>query len=189
MRNTLSFLFVLLFAFAFNNTAISQDKKAPASPKATVSHSIGVDGNITIAYSSPAVKGRKIWGELVPYGMEKGNKYSNNKDFPWRAGANENTTIEFSKDVKVEGKAIPAGKYSIHTIPSQSNWTVIFNKVNNEWGSYKYDAAQDALRITVKPVTAPMTEWLSYGFDNYTGDGVTAYLQWEKLRVPFKVTL
>lgn len=183
-------VFSFLLIFSLMQPAVAQEKKAPASPKATVSQSIGTDGMITIAYSRPSVKGREVYGKIVPYGMEKGNQYSNNKDFPWRAGANENTTFEVNQNVKINGKPLPAGKYSIHMIPAQnSDWTLIFNKVSNEWGSYKYDQGQDALRVTTKPIAAPMTEMLSYGFDEYKGNATTAYLQWEKLRVPFTVEL
>ena len=156
---------------------------------ASVSQTIGVDTVITFDYSRPGVKERTIWGELVPYGLTPGNKYSEEKPFPWRAGANEKTTIAVSSDVLVDGKSLPAGKYSIHMIPSEKDWIVIFNKVSEGWGSYDYDEAEDALRLTVTPVAAPFEEWMRFGFDDLAGTSAVAFLQWEKLKVPFTIAL
>ena len=170
--------------------ASAQNGQVRASPKATTSQTLGADTEITFAYSRPAVKQREVWGGLVPYGMEEGNQYSNNKPFPWRAGANENTTVTFSKDVTVEGESLPAGTYSLHMIPAENeDWTVIFNKVTDGWGSYTYDETQDALRINVSPEDAPMQEWLTFGFDDMTESSTEAYLHWEKLKVPFAIAL
>jgi hypothetical protein len=167
----------------------AQGDKVRKSLKASVTQRLGVDTDITIDYSRPGVKGRKIWGDLVPYGMYPGNKSSNNKPYPWRAGANENTTIEFNKPVKIEGKELPAGKYGIHMIPSETTWTIIFSKKNAEWGSFSYDEKNDALRVTVTPVKAPFEEWLTFGFDDLAGTSATAFLHWEELKVPFKIEL
>ena len=179
---SLALLLVLPSAFA-------QGNKIPASLKASVTQRLGMDGDITIEYSRPGVKGRKIWGDLVPFGLAPGTKYSNDKPFPWRAGANENTTIEFKKDVLVEGKPLPAGKYGIHMIPSEKEWIIIFSKKNSEWGSYTYNQEEDALRVTVTPVKAPHQEWLTFGFDDLAGTSATAYLHWEQLKVPFNIKL
>lgn len=160
-----------------------------ASLKASVTQRLGTDTDITITYSRPGVKGRKIWGGLVPFGMAPGNRYSKDKPFPWRAGANENTTIEFNKDLLIEGKPLPAGKYGIHMIPSEKDWIIIFSKNNSAWGSFTYDQSEDALRITVTPVKAPFEEWLTYGFDDLAGTSATAYLHWAELKVPFKIQL
>jgi hypothetical protein len=170
-------------------TAFAQGNKIPASLKASVSQRLGTDVDITIEYSRPGVKGRKIWGDLVPFGLNPGNKYSNNKPYPWRVGANENTTIEFKKDILVEGKPLPAGKYGIHMIPSEKDWTIIFSKKNDAWGSFDYNQEQDALRVTVTPVKAPHQEWMMFGFDDLAGTSATAYLHWEQLKVPFKIKL
>lgn len=167
----------------------SQEGEIPASLKASVMQALGVDGKITIEYSRPGVKGRKIWGGLVPYGLAPGNEYSENRPFPWRAGANENTTFESNKDLLVEGKPLPAGKYGLHMIPGQKEWIVIFSKNNSAWGSFSYKQEEDALRITVKPVKAPHQEWLVYGFDALAGTSATAYLHWEELKVPFRIEL
>ena len=181
----LSFVLLLFFVTA----AQGQQKKKPRlSLKAGVFQRIGIDTDINISYSRPGVKGRKIWGGLVPYGLAPGDNESHNKPFPWRGGANECTTIEFSKDVTVDGNKLPAGKYSVQFIPEPKEWTVIFNKNTKLWGSFDYDKKDDALRIKVTPVEAPFQEWLSYGFDNLAGTSCTAYLRWEKLKVPFNIS-
>ncbi len=185
----LGLVVVLAVGFAMSDTAFAQDKKVRASLHASVSQTIGIETVVTFDFSRPGVKGRKIWGELVPYGLNPGNKYSKEKPFPWRAGANEMTTIEVSGDVMVNGKALPAGKYGVHMIPSENEWTVIFNKVNEGWGSYAYDEAEDALRLMVKPVAASFEEWLRFGFDDLAGTSAVAFLQWEKLKVPFTISV
>ena len=185
----LGLVVVLVVGFAVSSTAFAQEKKVRASLPASVSQTIGVDTEITFNFSRPGVKERTIWGELVPYGLAPGNKYSEEKPFPWRAGANEKTTIVLSSDVTVDGKPLPAGKYSIHMIPSEKDWIVIFNKASEGWGSYDYDEAQDALRVTVTPVEAPFEEWMRFGFDDLAGTSAVAFLQWEKLKVPFTIAV
>ena len=182
-------LFLSLAMLLALPSAFAQGAKVPASLKASVTQRLGTDVDITIAYSRPGVKGRKIWGELVPFGLTPGNKYSDNKPYPWRAGANENTTIEFNKNILVEGKPLPAGKYGIHMIPSEKDWIIIFSKKNDSWGSFKYSEAEDALRVTVTPVKTAQQEWLMFGFDDLAGTSATAYLNWEQLKVPFKIAL
>lgn len=181
-------LLCLSLLFFVTTTKAQQGNKPRLSLKAGVFQRIGVDTDINISYSRPGVKGRKIWGGLVPYGLAPGNQESHNKPFPWRGGANECTTIEFSKDVMVNGNKLPAGKYSIQFIPDPKQWTVIFNKNTKLWGSFEYDQKDDALRINVIPEEVPFHEWLSYGFDNLNGTSCTAYMEWEKLRVPFNVS-
>jgi len=186
---TLGLVLVLALLLALPSASLAQGKKIPASLRATVTQKLGTDAVITIDYSRPGVKGRKIWGGLVPYGMNPGNQYSKNKPFPWRAGADQNTTIEFNKDVLIEGRALPAGKYGIHIIPGEKEWIVIFSKKNDAWGSFAYNPDEDALRITVTPVKAPHQEWLMYGFDDLAGTSATVYLRWEQLKVSFKIEL
>jgi len=143
---------------------------AKPSPAATATGKIGAT-DVTVNYSSPAVKGRTIWGGLEPYGKV------------WRAGANEATTVEFSKAVTVEGKALPAGKYGFFVIPNEKQWTIIFNKVPNQWGAYEYDEKQDALRVTVTPrKTASLAERLVYEV-KMTG----LVLRWENLEAPIAI--
>ncbi|HEX4652717.1 MAG TPA: DUF2911 domain-containing protein [Candidatus Udaeobacter sp.] len=134
--------------------------------------------DITIKYHRPLVNGRKIWGALVPYGQV------------WRAGANENTTIEFSDPVSVEGQPLAKGTYGLHMIPNPDSWTVIFSKTNTGWGSYSYKQDEDALRVNVKP--KPLTEpeeALDFEFEDLKPDSTAVTLKWEKLAVPFTVSV
>lgn len=164
-----------LFAGAPGSQAQSALLDIPrASQRARVSQRVGVT-DISITYHRPLVGGRKIWGGIVPYGQ------------PWRAGANENTLIEFSDPVTVEGQALAAGKYGLHMIPAEGDWIVAFSKTNTAWGSFTYDKAEDALRITVKPHASEMHEALTWDFDEVTADSTTAVLKWEKLAIPFKI--
>jgi hypothetical protein len=165
---------LFLFILNFQNELIAQEE-VRASLNASVMQRIGVDTDITIVYCRPGVKGREIWGGLVPY---------NNI---WRAGANENTTFEVSKDLLVNGQKLAAGKYGLHMIPGEKEWTIIFSKDNSAWGSFSYDQSKDALRVTATPKQSPHQEWLMYGFENLAGTSATAYLWWEKLKVPFEV--
>ncbi|MBH8558725.1 DUF2911 domain-containing protein [Hymenobacter negativus] len=144
---------------------------AKPSPAATATGKIGA-ADVTVNYSSPGVKGRKIFGGLEPYGKV------------WRAGANEATTVEFSKAVTVEGKPLPAGKYGFFVIPAESGpWTAIFNKVPNQWGAFKYDEKQDALRVMVTPrKTAAVTERLAY---EVTPKALV--LRWENVELPVSI--
>lgn len=180
---TLSFLLYLPM------TSLAQRGGPPASPKATISQTVGVDTVITIEYSRPGVKDREIWGELVPYGLAPGNSYSDDKPFPWRAGANQNTTFEFSKDVLIEGEKLAAGKYGIHMIPGEKECIVIFSKNNSAWGSFQYNKEEDALRVTVTPKDSPHEEWMSFGFDELTDTSAVATLHWEKVSIPIKIEL
>jgi hypothetical protein len=190
-RDILAFITVLSLALltALPPLGFGQETEIRPSLMAGVKQMLGTDTIVTIDYSRPGVKGRKIWSGLVPYGLAPGNADSGNKPFPWRAGANENTTIEFNKDLLIEGKLLPAGKYGIHMIPSEKDWIIIFSKDNSAWGSFTYDQAKDALRVTVTPVKAPFQEWLVYGFDDLAGTSATAFLHWEQLKVPFKIAL
>jgi hypothetical protein len=119
--------------------------------------------------------------------MYPGNSYSNNNPFPWRAGADENTTIEFSKDVMINGQKLTAGKYSIHMVAGEKEFQVMFNKKADGWGSYTYNAADNALVITVTPTENPHTEWLEYSFEDLSDYAAVACLKWEKKKVPFRI--
>ena len=133
--------------------------------------------DIKITYHRPLVNGRKIWGGLVPLGEV------------WRAGANENTTFEVSDPISVEGQPLAKGTYGLHMIPTADSWTVIFSKMATAWGSFTYNQAEDALRVTVKPRPNEMEEALEYAFEDLKPDSATATLKWEKLAVPFKVAI
>jgi tetratricopeptide (TPR) repeat protein len=145
-----------------------------ASPAATVSQRIGLT-DITVRYHRPAVKQRAVWGDLVPY------------DQVWRAGANENTVVEFSTAVTVGGQALPAGAYGLHVIPAKTDWTVVLSKDATAWGSFFYDKARDAVRVTVHPAVAAFEEDLSYTFDRPAPTGVTLTLRWEKVALPIAI--
>lgn len=188
-RFNISLSMVSVLLLVITSAAQAQGEKVRASLKASVTQRLGIDTDITLDYSRPGVKGRVIWGKLVPYGLAPGNNYSKDKPFPWRAGANENTTIQCTKDILVEGKKLPAGKYGIHMIPSEKNWIIAFSKKNDLDGSFLYNQEDDIFRITVTPVSAPHQEWLLYGFDDLSGTSATAFLHWEKLKVPFKIQI
>ena len=187
--NTTITLFTSLIMILVSSSSFGQSNQIRQSQKSSVTQYIGVDTQITVKYSRPAVKGRVVWGNLVPYGLGTSERYADGEPFPWRAGANENTTIELNNDVKIEGSALPAGKYSIHMIPSEADWIIIFNKKSNQWGSFSYDESADALRVTVSPVEAPFEELLTYRFGNITDNSVVGFLHWEKLKIPFQITL
>jgi hypothetical protein len=175
---------LLLAAGIFSSSAAAQFKnggqatelKLPTlSQRAVTTQRIGIT-DITVVYCRPLVGGRNLWGAAIPYGQV------------WRAGANENTTISFSDDVSVEGHALPAGTYGLHTIPTADQWTIIFSKNSTSWGSFSYDEKEDALRVTVKPHSAEMQEALAYTFDNLKPDSADVTLRWEKVAVPFRVS-
>lgn len=156
--------------------------------KASVSERIGIT-DVTIHYDRPGVKTREgqIWGNLVAVGyVDQG--FGTSKAAPWRAGANENTTIEFSTDVKIEGQPLAAGRYGFFVAYDPNECTIIFSKNYSSWGSFYYDVKEDALRVKVKPVTTEKSvEWLKYEFTNETENSATIALQWEKLIIPFKM--
>lgn len=156
--------------------------------KAMVAERVGLT-DVAIQYSRPGVKGRegKIWGTLIPAGFVNLG-FGNAKAAPWRAGANENTTISFSNDVKIEGQPIPAGTYGLFIAYGPNESTIIFSKNSTSWGSYYYDEKEDMLRVKVKPQTSDeSTEWLKYEFVNQTDSTATIQLAWEKTLVPFKI--
>jgi tetratricopeptide (TPR) repeat protein len=171
---------VLLLAAAFLQLVPRADAQSAVldlprdSQHATVEQRVGLT-DITINYHRPLVKGRKIWGGLIPYGEV------------WRAGANENTTITFSDPVTVEGKALPKGTYGLHMIPGQNEWTIAFSKNATSWGSYNYNQAEDALRIAVKPQPSDFHEALTYEFTDVKPDSTVVTLAWDKLAVPFTI--
>ena len=144
------------------------------SPKARVSQTLGLT-EISIDYGRPGVNGRKIWGGLVPY------------DSVWRAGANVNTVIAFSSPVTVGGKALTAGSYGVHMIPTSRQWTIILSRQANAWGSFSYDSAEDAVRLTATPRPVEFHERLAYTLDDPTDSSVVPTLRWEKLAIPFTI--
>ncbi len=173
MRLALS---VLLAALALPTLAQTQLTTPRVSPHARVSQTVGLT-EMSVDYHRPAVNGRTVWGALVPYGEV------------WRAGANENTVFETSTDITVEGAALPAGRYGVHVIPTDEDWTVAFSTVSEAWGSYTYDPAEDALRVTVRPREAPVQERLAYRFDAPTETSATLVLHWADLEAPVQIAV
>ena len=163
--------------------------------RATATQQIGMV-KVSIDYSSPHVhspsgedrKG-KIWGALVPYGMAKQIFGTCGDQCPWRGGANENTVFTTSHDIKVQGQPLPAGAYGLHFIPGPDEWTVIFSKNAVSWGSFFYDAKEDALRVKVKPEPSEYHEVLTYDFPERKIDTATVALRWENLSVPLTLTV
>jgi tetratricopeptide (TPR) repeat protein len=174
----LRFLFsASIFLFLALTLSAQQNLTLPdASQHAVVMQQVAMC-EIKIDYHRPGVKDRQVWGVLVPYNQV------------WRAGANENTTISFSKDVLVDGKKVPAGAYGLHMIPTENDWTVILNKDYRAWGSFFYKEENDLIRFKVKPQTADFQEWLMYTFDDVSPSSATASLRWEKLKVSFVIEI
>jgi hypothetical protein len=172
-----SLLVAAVFAAASVTPAVAQGPPLALprpSPAAAVSQRVGLT-DFDINYSRPAVKDREVWGGLVPWGQV------------WRAGANENTVLTASTRFRLEGHELPAGSYGLHMIPEQDGWTLIASKISTNWGSFSYDAADDALRVPVRPEAAPFVEFLQYSFDDPSDRAVTASLRWAELRVPFRL--
>jgi len=177
---------MLLSVLAFGQITLPAD----GNKKASVSEFIGIT-NVKIEYNRPGVKGREgeIWGKLVHYGFADLH-YGTSKAAPWRAGANENTTIEFGTDVSVEGKPLAAGKYGFFVAMGAEKATLIFSKFNTAWGSFYYDPKDDALRVEVAIQRLnESVEWLKYEFGDQTENTATVSLQWEKIKIPFKVSV
>ncbi|WP_246558837.1 DUF2911 domain-containing protein [Hymenobacter piscis] len=169
---------MLLLALGFQLTACSEqapqteERAARPSPPAVVTTTVPGGARLTIRYSRPSAKDRKVFGGLVPYGQV------------WRTGANEATTFAVDKPVLVQGQPLPAGQYALFTIPAEKEWTIIFNNTASQWGAYEYQAAQDTLRVPARPVVVPESrEQFTISADS-TGQ-VT--LAWEKTQVTFAV--
>ncbi|MGI8642418.1 MAG: DUF2911 domain-containing protein [Pyrinomonadaceae bacterium] len=172
MKKTIYFVGILTLLLA--SDAFAQLNLPRESQRQEIAQTIG-DTRISLVYHRPNVKAREVWGKIVPFGEV------------WRTGANENVTFETSRDIKINGQVLPAGKYGLHTIPNKDEWTIIFNKVNNEWGSFKYDAKQDQLRVSAKPLKAEFHETMALTFENIKPTTADVAVVWENLRVPFTV--
>jgi tetratricopeptide (TPR) repeat protein len=179
-----------LIPFIFAGTTLAQLTALPSggNKTASISEKVGIT-DVVIHYSRPGVKKREghIWGELIPVGyVDQG--FGTSKAAPWRAGANENTTIEFSTDVKIEGQPLAAGRYGFFIAYDPKECALIFSKNSSSWGSFYYNPAEDALRVKVKPVpTDKSVEWLKYEFANQTPNSAEVQLQWEKMTISFKI--
>lgn len=170
------YTFIALIILVSSWSVSAQLNLPRESQRQTITQNIG-DATVSVIYHRPNVKGRKVFGSLESYGKV------------WRSGANENTVFEVSRDVTIDGKPLPAGKYGFHTIPGEKEWTVIFSKDNDKWGSFSYDEKKDALRVTVKPQKIPAQETLSYSFDDVTARSAKFALKWEKVAVPLTIDI
>lgn len=174
----LSGLFGLVIVCFLSTPADAQfrsNEDARVSPNATVSQTIGTT-QITITYGRPSVKGRQVFGGLEPFGEV------------WRTGANEATTITFSRSVVIEGDTLSAGTYGLFTIPpKEGEWTVIFNNVPNQWGAFNYDSEKDALRVKVSPEEAAHMEQMMFYFEEVTDTSAECVLHWSDVKVPFTI--
>ena len=151
----------------------ANDEPRP-SPNAVVGQTVGTT-DVTVTYGRPSVRGRAVFGELVPYGAV------------WRTGANEATTVTVSDDVLVEGERLPAGTYALFTVPGEATWTVVFNRTANQWGAFRYDEAEDALRVEVEPVEIPTTEQFLIAFSDVTDRSAMMHLHWDTVGVPVRI--
>jgi len=183
MRTALAAIGVAACVLAADPPALAQFKNGNqtvllnlprVSQRAVVTQRIGLT-DVTIVYHRPLVGGRKVFGDVVSYGRV------------WRAGANDNTTIEFTDPVSIEGHPLAAGRYGVHMIPGPSEWTIAFSKNSTSWGSFSYDPKEDALRVTVKPAAGPLTEALTYQFTSLKPDGATIALAWDTVVIPFSL--
>ncbi|TWI98700.1 Protein of unknown function (DUF2911) [Mucilaginibacter frigoritolerans] len=193
MKKLLNICIVLvLLQLIFADYTNAQLTAAPSggNKRAWVSEQIGLT-DVTIHYNRPHVNKREghIWGELIPVGYVNLG-FGSAKASPWRAGANENTTIEFSTDITIEGQPLAAGKYGFFIAFDPNECTLIFSKNSSSWGSFYYNPAEDVLKVKVKPVaTDKSVEWLKYEFADESSNSATVQLEWEKLVIPFKVTV
>ena len=188
-RKTLTALMLALaVAFVTAGSVAAQDRQAQhiftpmASPRAEVAQRIGLT-DIEVVYHRPAVNDRDVWGTVIP---RDGTPV-------WRTGANENTVVSFSTDVTVQGQALPAGTYGLHSIPGQpaaeGDWTIVFSKDTQAWGSFAYNQENDALRVTAKPQSAPHKERFEISFDNLENDSADLILRWAEVSVPVEVAI
>jgi len=165
----------MVFVFILSLGSFGQQIKTPRpSPDATLIQNVGVT-EIKIDYSSPGVKGRKVWGELVPFGEI------------WRTGANEATTITFSDAVKINGSELPAGTYGIHTIPGESDWEFVFSKDTKIDGSSNFNKEKEVLRVKAKPEEHHFMERMTFLFTDVTDNSASVNLLWDKLKVSFNI--
>ncbi|MFN7942771.1 MAG: DUF2911 domain-containing protein [Thermoanaerobaculia bacterium] len=187
-----------LAALVVPATAFGQGLTLPPdgdNERSTTTQQIGLV-NVTVDYHSPDVhapdgsdRRGKIWGDLVAWGMHQEAFGTCGSDCPWRGGANENTTLEVNYDVKVQGQPLPAGRYGLHFIPGKDEWTVVFSKNSTSWGSFFYDAQEDQLRVTAKPVKNEYREYLTYEFTVRKPTAATLALEWEDLALPIEISV
>lgn len=177
--------FISIILMAVQSSLVAQDMLVPTkvSQYASVTQRIGTT-DITIVYHSPLAIGRKIFGGVVPYDLTV-----DGVQYPWRAGANQNTTIEFSQEVEINGTPLAKGKYGLHVYVEEEQWTFIFSKNSEKWGSFSYDQNEDALRMTVPVQRAGYQDWLSYSFINRKPESASVVLQWTDVKGTFDISV
>jgi len=202
LKRSFAFLSAALFVCSSITVAVAQVPTPRPSQKATVMQRIGVT-DVTITYSRPGVKGRKIWGDpTAEQASKQGEATLDDQNIRpkdavivpwghvWRTGANEATTFVVTDDVVINGQKLAAGSYSLHTIPNKDEWTIVFNGTANQWGSFNYDPAKDTLRVRTKPQWLDQSqEWLEYSFDPITENSAQVNIRWEKVNVPFTIVV
>jgi hypothetical protein len=202
LNRSLVFACAALFVLSCFSAAIGQVVTPRPSQKASVMQRIGVT-DVTITYSRPGVKGRKIWGDPTAEQAKTTGEATldNQNERPkdavivpwghvWRTGANEATTFVVTDDVLINGQKLAAGNYSLHTVPTKDEWSIVFNGTANQWGSFNYDPAKDTLRVKAKPQWLnDSQEWLEYSFDPVTDNSAQVNIRWEKINVPFTVSV
>ncbi|MEX2595599.1 MAG: DUF2911 domain-containing protein, partial [Salibacteraceae bacterium] len=187
--NLSSLLTSALLSITFYAQAQTQVVKTPrVSPQASVSQLLGIT-EITINYSRPAVRGREIWGDLVPYGM-KNPGWGTATSAPWRAGADENTTIEFSTDVLINNEKVKAGKYAMFMVINEDGSVeILLSSNHSSWGSYFFDESEVVARANTTWEESSFTEYLTYSFEDFTQNSVYGELKWEKKSIPFEIAV
>ncbi|MEL7148553.1 MAG: DUF2911 domain-containing protein, partial [Bacteroidota bacterium] len=186
MRKIFTASLLLGLTFLMSADLFAQLNVPEGSQRAQVMQRVGIT-EITIDYGRPSVNGREIWGKLVPYGFNNLG-FGTSTAAPWRAGANNNTIIEFTHDVKIEGENLAAGKYGLHMALEESGEvTIIFSNDYNAWGSYFYEEKNDALRVKVQSQKTAPTELLTFEFATVTPNSATASLKWGEKEIPFKI--
>lgn len=203
LKRSFSILFAAMLLSLCVSAISAQVVQPRPSQKASVTQTIGVT-DVTLTYYRPGVKGRKIWGDPTPEQAAKAkgeatldNQNERPKDAVivpyghiWRTGANDATTFTVTDEVLVNGQKLAAGTYSLHTVPTKDEWTVVFNGTANQWGSFNYDPAKDTLRVKTKPEWVNESqEWLQFTFEDVTDNSAKVTLRWEKIRVPFTVSV
>ncbi len=201
-RNSLFLIATVLVISCFGSASAQVVVPRP-SQKASVMQTIGVT-DVTVTYYRPGVKGRKIWGDPTPEQAAKtkgeatlDNQNERPKDAVivpyghiWRTGANDATMFVVTDDVLINGQKLAAGSYSLHSIPTKDEWTIVFNGTANQWGSFNYDATKDTLRVKAKPEwVTENQEWLQFSFEDVTDNSAKVAIRWEKIRVPFTVSV
>lgn len=176
MKKSIYLVGMIALLFAANAFAQPQLNLPRESPRQEIAQTVG-DARIALVYHRPKVKGRKVWGDIVPFGKV------------WRTGANENTIFETNRDVTINGQNLAAGKYGFHAIPTETEWTLIFSRKNDDWGSFGYDEKLDALRVKVKPEAHKFKETLIYEFGDVTANEAKVIMNWENLSISFNVNV